>query len=326
MTLSMQRSIIKHLLLTTASWVTFLAPSAYASIVYSDGSVGNSSFTINKTGEYKIDAYGGFGASTQGYPIYFFVLGRYTSGGAGAAIEGIFNLSAGEVLNIGVGAAGAYVGSGIGGGGGGSFVSHDGSALIVAGGGGGSNYLTGGGAGRSVSNGQSGIGGSGGSGAPAAYFASGSGGGGGGGGFNGNGENGTPGSGYAGGAGGAGFTALNGGTTGGGLAGGGGGGGGFDGGAGGNAYQGGGGGTSFNAGTHQTSAPDLNTGSQVIFVDTTPPGSQIGYGIYEFNPDFIRSGYVAIDAVPEPSSWSMMLTGFGMLGSAMRRKRVLRKA
>jgi len=75
----------------------------------------------------------------------------------------------------------------------------------------------------------------------------------------------------------------------------------------------------------------------------TNPGATAGYTNYEFNafatgsstalsfsfrddPGFIFLDSVSIAAVPEPSTWAMMLIGFGAVGFAMRRRNRLATA
>ena len=205
--------------------------------------------TVSATGTYDINAFGSQGGAS-----------RSAAGGDGAEEGGNFTLTAGEKLEIFVGAAGAdgaenYAG---GGGGGGTFIFANTGAggafipLLVAGGGGG-GYSTVGGAGSVSAKGTGNGGAAGGqdnsSGGGAGVKSAGS---------TGTGQfNGSGGSSLAGGfAGGAGSTELaassgTGGFGGGGGAsefGGGGGGGGYTGGAG-AYYASGGGGTSFDGGT-----------------------------------------------------------------------------
>ncbi|NNM75900.1 PEP-CTERM sorting domain-containing protein [Sphingomonas sp. ID1715] len=47
------------------------------------------------------------------------------------------------------------------------------------------------------------------------------------------------------------------------------------------------------------------------------PDSNIGYDTFRFG---------AINAVPEPASWALMVAGFGLAGAATRRRRVLATA
>ena len=289
-----QRSVIKTVLLTGASALAFATTSAEALTLFSDATPGATTFTATIAGVYVIDAFGAQGGGSLSF-----------AGGQGAGVGGTFNLSAGEVLTIDVGGAGATSAATAGGGGGGSFVTTSGSALLVAGGGGGS-FNTPGGAGLSSEGSPSGLGGAAGAGDNE---------GGGGGGFNGNGG----GSGVYSGKGGGGFPGLAGGGAanlagaggfggGGGGSLGGGGGGGFNGGAGGtgtyygghNLRGGGGGGSSYNAGANQ----------QVL-------AAQSGNGLVTISS--------SAAAVPEPSAWSLMLSGIGFLGYVLRR-RVLRAA
>jgi hypothetical protein len=88
---------------------------------------GVQNWTVPHTGRYRIFARGAAGASaTPGFV-----------GGRGAQVQGDFNLTAGQVLGIAVGQAGAATLESNGGGGGGSFVVRAGVPLMVAGGGGG---------------------------------------------------------------------------------------------------------------------------------------------------------------------------------------------
>jgi hypothetical protein len=45
-----------------------------------------------------------------------------------------------------------------------------------------------------------------------------------------------------------------------------------------------------------------------------------GFQVADFAPN--DSSFTATTAVPEPASWAMMIMGFGVIGSAMRRRRV----
>ncbi|TFU00442.1 PEP-CTERM sorting domain-containing protein [Polymorphobacter arshaanensis] len=47
-------------------------------------------------------------------------------------------------------------------------------------------------------------------------------------------------------------------------------------------------------------------------------GDIVGFGLA---PDGFEHGYL-LTAVPEPASWAMMIGGFGMIGGALRRRRV----
>lgn len=242
-------------------------------------------WTAPNSGLYEIQAFGGQGGGG----------GDGVLGGLGALIGGDFQLRAGETLNVMVGALGAnnYAGGG-GGGGGASGVSVDHGPLLL---------LAGGGGGGGIGHGSGVYGGG---------FASFSPGPGSNGGFGGFGGPGGPGGGY-----GANGLGGIGGGYGGGF--GGGGGGGFTGGDGGRGYfkscethkykqycatsggYGGGGGGSFNASaTLRTTGYHLGVGRVTI--------------------DLLSAG-----GVPEPSTWSLMLTGLGFLGYVLRR-RVMRRA
>jgi len=233
-------------------------------------------FTAPATGLYDITAIGASGGNGQG-----------TVGGVGADVSGEVELTAGEVLSIAVGGAGAAgTGTdGAGGGGGASFVvGPDDAPLVIAGGGGGAAEDGNGGNGGALAT----SGGSGGNGGSA--IGSINAGGGGGGGLQGDGAHGVAGDDTLGGFGGRSF--VNGaaggsggflsgaggfgGGGGGGETGGGGGGGGYSGGDGGSGNEGlndglpGVAGTSFDSGTNpQVSiAPSVGNGSVTIAVVT----------------------------------------------------------
>jgi len=138
---------------TTYTW---LNDTNFFDVTTSDGvyPVGIQIFTIPKDGTYRIEARGGYGGSIGNHSTN--VLTAYT-GGIGARIQGDFDLTEGEKLEILVGNEGddlfydAGIGQGGASGGGGSFVikkSSNGSysnsdILIIAGGGGGAEYYSG---------------------------------------------------------------------------------------------------------------------------------------------------------------------------------------
>lgn len=282
---------MKFFLLAGVAAATLMAQAAEATTFSYTGSVVQ--WIVPTTGRFRIvasGAQGGFGFN-------------YAAGGQGVSLSGIFALNSGQQLSIAVGQMGfgASTFRGGGGGGGGSFVLSGASALLIAGGGGGARDSTQGGnansgtAGGSTysAGGQDGAGG--GAYTGSAYYNNPVYAGGGGAGLLSNGTN----SGGSGGSslptlagGGGAFWGGNGGFGGGGGGGfgAGGGGGGFSGGAGG-LYNIGGGGGSFNAGTDQQFL-GFNSGD----------------------------GSVSIQAVPEPSIWSMLISGFGLVGFALRRR------
>lgn len=326
--------------------VLALGCEAKAATVF--GFVGNQvDYTVPETGFYTIAAFGapGGGAGGNGF------------GAGGGEIGGTIALSQGQVIHILVGGRGAAGsmggfggdhngGDGGSGGGGATYVALDTSIpFLIAGGGGGDNGRPSpiGSAGArgtpgGVIIGGSGHGGTGSSGSEGPGGAPGGGGGGGGAGFTafgsaanfgGDGTVAFPGApfgargglggegqsflpGGLGGVGGSfdfnggagGFGGFNGGGSGGGGGAGpsgeggfGGGGGGYTGGAGGFRQVGGAGGTSY----IDASFTDIFRGTGAIFgeVDLT----------------FLGAG------VPEPSTWAMMLVGFGSLGVVLRRRR-----
>ncbi|MGA3187994.1 MAG: hypothetical protein ABSF22_12865 [Bryobacteraceae bacterium] len=105
-----------------------ILPACATEISYNG--VGVQTFNVLTTGTYDIVAYGAQGGTSTSLP---------NPGGLGAEIGGIFNLTAGEILDIYVGGEGVS-NSGAAGGGGGTFVVISGitpTLELVAGGGGG---------------------------------------------------------------------------------------------------------------------------------------------------------------------------------------------
>jgi hypothetical protein len=331
--------MIRTILLAGASALALGGTAEASSSIFTFSGIAKA-FTAAAAGMYRIDvwgAQGGAGGNQGG------------AGGAGAGLRGDFYLSAGETLTIDVGgrgtdgADGTFGNGGGGGGGGGSFVVGPGGRLIIAGGGGGGagGYNGTGAPGATGQKGEAGsdgafggaggTGGQGGGGYPSNNGPSYGGGGGGGGGFlsdgltelskwspaiggrgfsdvtGGEGAHGGPyyygakgGRGGFGGGGGGGagssyvsYSGYYGGSYRYSTPGGGGGGGGFSGGGGGYVYGAGGGGGSFNAGLHRH------------FLSW-----RLGDGEVSISPV----------AVPEPSVWSLLLTGLGLLGYALRRR------
>lgn len=270
-----------------------------ASFVYT-GSV--QSFVVTQNGLYDLVA-----AGAQGGGI---------NAGLGARVSGRLALTSGTTLYVVVGGQGTDIGGPVvkaGGGGGGTFIYKNLSTpLVVAGGGSGHAFTvagnngvvgTRGGDATCISGGVSfgGTGGSDGNGGGGCALGAG-----GGGGFLSNGGAGNDsGTGGAGGPGG-----FVGGANGGGFGGGGGarissisggGGGGYSGGGGGGGLQSGGGGGSFLAASATNrfleSPRNLFNGSATIDLFSVTGG------------------------VPEPSSWAMLITGFGGIGTMLRRRR-----
>jgi hypothetical protein len=280
-----RKSWINRMLLAGASALAMTVASAEAGATTFDFTASLVSWTVPTNGVYVITAYGAQGGS-----------GDLVAGGLGAEAGGYIPLSAGTMLAVIAGGQGAPEA------GGGSFVFNitDGSYLVAAGGGGGSGFslnvggpglvTTAGGDGvvtgiTVVPGGVDGIGGTGGEGGGAGVLSGGSTGAGLGDGF------GAPGITSYGGA--SEFGRPGGFSGGGGTDFGGGGGGGF----------GGGGGGSF-------LSPLSGLADRVLLA-----------GVNSGN------GYVTIDliapppAVPEPSTWTMMVVGFGSLAFALWRRR-----
>ena len=262
--------------------------------------LGSKTFAAPETGVYDILAIGAQGGDSNGF------------GGLGAEVGGDFRLTAGEVLSIVVGLDGngpqgfpSFTGDG---GGGTLVLTSTGTALLIAGGGGGASDEWDGGPGLISGNGGNAYGGPGGNGgvdgsgggagvAPDAAGGGGglnSAGGGGLGGFSGDGVSGAGGAQGGGGGGGGGNLFGSFGGGGGGFSGGGGGG---DGGIVDGVDAGGGGGGSLNTAF-----------ANLIGFD----GVQSGNGEVEI--DFVGP------AIPEPSTWAMLLLGFAGLGALAYRR------
>jgi hypothetical protein len=64
-----------------------------------------------------------------------------------------------------------------------------------------------------------------------------------------------------------------------------------------------------------THSNDLQTVQQILGVAGTPLGAAAG--AYSMG-DLYKAG-----AIPEPATWTMMLVGAGLVGGAMRRRRVV---
>jgi hypothetical protein len=282
--------MLKTLLLAGASALAMSATSAEAVTFTYTGAL--QQYDVTKAGYYQIDAYGAQG-------------GAQGDAGLGAAVGGDIYLAASTKLEVLVGGAGSWFPNYGGSGGGASAVFTPALApLVVAGAGGGASWFGyGGGAGQSgpAYGSHGGTGGSGGGGQL----------GGGGGGWLGPGAGGgspTAGGGgygppsFAGGTGGLSendvtFPGCCGSAPGGGFGGGGGGG-----------YSGGGGGGGYSGG-----ADGEGGGSYVVAGATHILGES---GVQSGN------GLVTIDflGVPEPSAWSLMITGLGFLGYVLRRR------
>ncbi|MBV9750434.1 MAG: PEP-CTERM sorting domain-containing protein [Acetobacteraceae bacterium] len=131
---------MRTLLLAGSSLLALSASVAIADAapIFSDTTPGLTSFTVPTTGSYRIFAAGGLGGAG------FFGYGYHSQGGLPATVDGIFSLTAGEMLRIAVGGRGASAtdpGSARGGGGASFVVALQNaslvSLLIAAGGGGG---------------------------------------------------------------------------------------------------------------------------------------------------------------------------------------------
>jgi hypothetical protein len=296
----------RKFLLVGVSIAALAASAAEAGAVVFNFTGSFQTYIAPETGEYEITLAGAQGGSS--------VDGN--TGGKGAVVGGEIFLKQNELLGIFVGGEGYSAFGYAGGGGGGTFLGNKNKVFFIAGGGGGGGYgdrsIADGRPGRAQRSGSDGrgaaggVGGSGGYGGEGGQDASGFNGGGG------SGLNSAGGDGYSGKHGqyGTGGYAYYGGFPGGGFGGGGGagyngggGGGGFSGGGGGGFGGGGGGGGSF-------LSPLCGLADRVLLA-----------GVNSGN------GYITIDpiapppTVPEPSTWTMMVVGFGSLAFALWRRR-----
>lgn len=280
----------RKLLLAGASALALVLGSGDASAVVF-GTPGSDEYIIPLTGYYDFTVAGADGGSASGYP-----------GGAGALVGGELFLRVGTALDILVGGAGGSTNVDFGGGGGGgSFVFDGSTSLLFAAGGGGGRSFAGGGLSSGIGNGGHPAG-------PASY------GGGAGGGISKFPVEGLPAeSGYYGGAGASrcsepGVCFPSGGAGGFGFGGGGG-------------YNGGGGGGGAPGGGSGSGAYAYSSGGYSFVTEMT----RDPFGITGGNlSGYAGDGYVSIDfvgsAVPEPSTWAMMLIGFVGLGYASFRR------
>jgi hypothetical protein len=142
---------MKRLLLGATSFLALVALDAIATAAPIDFTYTGSlvTFTVPTTDSYQILAFGAQGGNSGTF-INPFGQSSVGAGGLGAEIGGDFSLTAGEILQVAVGGAGAggsvpTIGNPGGGGGGGSFVVGPGNTpLVIAGGGGGGglNFMT----------------------------------------------------------------------------------------------------------------------------------------------------------------------------------------
>jgi hypothetical protein len=276
----------------------FVCTIAHASLT--SFNPGFHTFTVPTTGLYEITAWGAAGGSNA-----FFG----GTGGSGAEFSAFFTLTAGDILDVYVGAAGANAPDRTldgGGGGGGTFVFDDGAEpLIIAAGGGGASYQTNGISGQVFAFGANGAGAAGGEGGEPT-FGGGGGVGGGGGGMTSGGGNGIDGA-----TGGASWPSLAGGIGaegagnggygggGGGSESSGGGGGGFAGGGGGGVVGAGGGGGGGGGGSFL-----FRSGVEIL--ETSSPIYPVG--------DVLHNGLLEIELVtPEPAAWELAGLGLALL-------------
>lgn len=328
---------MKAILVAGAAVLALWTSSADAAVFTYTGAI--ATWTAPTTGAYTILAFGAQGGDSM------FAVDPSVHGGYGAEIGGDIFLTAGTVLNVVVGGAGRDFGEAAPGGGGGSWIFASGAAdpLVVAGGGGGAQFGARGGAGgpgQITLWGQDGAGIGGGAGGAAGGGGAGgtsglAGAGGGGGGWLGPGGSGdayllssaTGGLGppsFAGGRftgsypecpGGPGPTFCPIDVTTGGFGGGGAGGWSDGGGGGGYSGGGGGGGLAIVGGQGGGGGGGGSFLADGFWNQVMRSGVRLGDGFVSIN----FAGMIA--PVPEPSSWSLMLMGFGGLGMLLRQRR-----
>ena len=287
--------MLRFAFLVGASVAALAASAVEAATFNYTGSV--QSFLVPTTGLYTLVAAGAQGGNSSG-----------ALGGLGARVSGQLELTSGETLFVAVGGRGGpnVV---VGGGGGGTFIYRDFSTPLAVAGGGGPGLAGTSGGGNYGSGPYSGSGGFGGQRGTASSGA-------GGGGFLSYGRS----SNYANGGGGS-FDLFSGG-------GGTGGDGGFGGGGGGGHYEGaggggGGGGFSGGRGAGPSYTGGLGGGSFLAAGATSgllEEGVNSGFGSASI--DLVGGGGGGPPAVPEPSSWAMLMGGFGIIGTLLRRRRL----
>jgi hypothetical protein len=326
---------MKRFLLAGASLMALITATASASATTIPVSGAIVDFIVPTDGTYQIIAFGaqgGINGRNGGSPSI--------AGGLGAEMGGEIFLAAGSQLKIAVGGMGASgSGSYAGGGGGGSFVVGPGSdgLLVAAGGGGGAGGSQNTNKGQFGYGGQTvadatdgfgsvlhrGVGSNGSEGLAGIATGGGYGGGGGGGGFNFGGASGYGEFGGIGGGGGGGYPGLEGGagagkSGNGGFGGGGGGGlsadvGNYGGGGGGGGFSGGGGGEGdYHNGNFYGGGGGGGGSFDALDVPIREGGVHEGGG--EVMITLLEGG--PLPAVPEPSTWVMIATGFAALGFA----------
>jgi hypothetical protein len=284
-----------------------------------------STYDITTTGTYALGVGGAQGGVYPGLPMI---------GGGGATIYGDIYLTAGTELSYLIGTAG-YAQNGDGGsagsGGGMSFIAIGDQPLIVAGGGGGAAWFQGTGGPGLIGTSGGGLNpGTNGQGSPTP---------GGGAGWLSDGNSGMGASEFFGGGGksgptwegGGGYLGNNFDVSGPGGAGGfgGGGGGGYSCGGGGGGYSGGSGGSDGNTLPGGICTNGGGGGSyispllfNVVAIEGGNAGPVATFPVLGFKyTDFAVDGFVTISAVPEPSTWAMLLVGFGFIGFTLRSKK-----
>ena len=297
----------KMILLAGASVAALATTAAEAATFVYTGSV--QTYTVTQTGIYVLRAAGAQGGSNLNNP-----------GGAGSRASGRLSLTNGTTLNVVVGGMGGngFGGEGGGGGGGSCIYPNLATPLAVAGGGGGAGAFFGGSSGLAGTSGGEGNGIGGGTNGSGGLAGNGQVGGGGGG-FFGNGYSSNLGLGGGGGGGSDGSAGFSGGSDDGNGGGNGGGSGGFGGGGGSGLYSGGGGG-GFSGGAGGAGVGGAFGGGSFLATGATDAVLQAGVNN--------GNGYASIDffsapgGVPEPSSWAMLITGFGGMGAMLRRRRL----
>jgi hypothetical protein len=95
--------MLRPWILSGSLFLTLASAPAHATLLFSDDTPGSTTYTVPSTGEYRINATGAaFGI------ILFYSEIEFSPGGPGSSVGGTFNLIAGDILNVDVGAEQSY--------------------------------------------------------------------------------------------------------------------------------------------------------------------------------------------------------------------------
>jgi hypothetical protein len=71
----------------------------------------------------------------------------------------------------------------------------------------------------------------------------------------------------------------------------------------------------------------VSTGPQIFTGPTSNPTYRTGvFALTRFDANRPGNGTLTISAIPEPASWALMIAGFGLVGSALRRRKAVAAA